>query len=117
MEQDYDTACRRWSRNRSSPSHDCRLPMPLDARLTLQLASANPQSSHPECYDHSMELPHSEPAKDDHDDHDPLKPMKNSSQESVEPLIPIDAGQNSDCSAGYSIGSLQGRRQINYPKT
>jgi hypothetical protein len=37
--------------------------------------------------------------------------MKNSSQESVEALIPIEAGQNSDYSAGYSKGSLQGRKQ------
>jgi len=43
--------------------------------------------------------------------------MNNSSQENAEALIPIDAGQNSDYSAGYSTGSLQGRRQINYPKT
>jgi hypothetical protein len=27
-----------------------------------------------------------------------------------------DAGQNSDYSAGYSIGSLQGRKQNNYPQ-
>jgi len=96
MEQDCDTSCRRWNRNRnrnrSSPSHDCRLPVPLGAGLTLQLTSANPQSSYPEHYDHSAELPHSEPAHDDHHDHQPSKLMKNSSQESTEALIPIDAG-------------------------
>jgi hypothetical protein len=114
MEQDCDTGCRRWSRNRSFTSRDCRFPAPLGARLTLQRASANPQSSHPERYDQGVELPHSEPA---HDDHQPSKLMNNSSQENAEALIPIDAGQNSDYSAGYSTGSLQGRRQINYPKT
>jgi len=42
--------------------------------------------------------------------------MKYSSQKSAEALIPIDARQNSDYSAGNSIGSLQGRKQNNYPK-
>jgi hypothetical protein len=37
--------------------------------------------------------------------------MKNSSQESAEAQIPIEAGHNSDYSAGYSIGNLQGRKQ------
>jgi hypothetical protein len=37
--------------------------------------------------------------------------MKNSSQESAEVLIPINVGQNNDYSAGYSIDSLQGRKQ------
>jgi hypothetical protein len=90
MEQDCDTGCRRWNRNRSS-SHDCRLPALLGAGLTLQLASANPQSSHPEHYDHGAELPHSEPTHDDHD-HQPSKLMKNASQEGAEALIPIDTG-------------------------
>jgi hypothetical protein len=68
----------------------------------MQLASANPQSSHLERYDHSADLPHSEPAHDDHHDHNhqPSKLMKTSSQESAEALIPIDAGHNSDYSAG-----------------
>jgi hypothetical protein len=37
--------------------------------------------------------------------------MKNSSQEIAEALIPIEVEQNNDYSAGYSIGSLQGRKQ------
>ncbi|KAE8702993.1 Leucine-rich repeat transmembrane protein kinase isoform 1 [Hibiscus syriacus] len=44
------------------------------AGLILRLASANPQSSHPERCDHGVGLPHSEPAHDDHD-HD-LQPLK-----------------------------------------
>jgi hypothetical protein len=43
--------------------------------------------------------------------------MKNSSQESAEALIPIDAGQNSDYSAGYSTSSLQGRKHEINPNT
>jgi hypothetical protein len=73
--------------------------VPLGSRLTLQLASANPQSSHPEHYNHDVELPHLEPAHDDHHDHDhqPSKLMKKTNeensfliQESAKALIPID---------------------------
>jgi hypothetical protein len=67
----------------------------------------------PSC-DHSAKLPHSKPTHDDHHNHDhqpSKKLMKNSSQESAEVLIPINVGQNNDYSAGYSIDSLQGRKQ------
>jgi hypothetical protein len=66
-EQDCDTGSQNWIMNcdrQYRNSYPCFAL--LDTGLTLQLTSANPQSSHPERYDHDAEFSRSKPTHDDH---------------------------------------------------
>lgn len=56
----------KWSQNLDKKSHDLLNRVLPDVGLTLRLAFANPQLSHPENYDHGVGLPHLDPTHNDH---------------------------------------------------